>query len=275
MLKAGIIQPSDSEYSFPALLVKKAEQGSYRVVVDLHALNRTIRIPQCGRIPIPDEIFQGLAKVTHMPSLDMTAGYFQISLHPEDRHKTAFSTWTGHYEYVRMPMGLSTSSGSYMLAMQKIFASMLNKTVWCYLDDCLVTSEGDPEGDGFLTHLQTLQSIFDLLKKDDIKAKLRKCHFLRKELPFLGYLITTNGLKLALRKSRLSKTFLSQPISPRSDRYSGFFLTIVASRKISLKSRHPFISCYKKSKNLFGEGSNRLEKERQHCHWRGQVNTKF
>ncbi len=42
-------------------------------------------------------------------SLDLHSGYWQVPLAPESREITAFSTLTGHFEWLRMPFGLKST----------------------------------------------------------------------------------------------------------------------------------------------------------------------
>jgi len=58
-----------------------------------------------------------------------------------------------------------------------------------YLDDIIVFS-ADIE-----THLQSLELIFERLKRANLKLKPRKCRFLQREVDFLGYRVSGSGVE--------------------------------------------------------------------------------
>jgi hypothetical protein len=58
--------------------------------------------------PLPNiqDILDKLGRARYFSAIGCASGYWQQPLAEEDRTKTAFSTPTGHYEYLRMPFGL-------------------------------------------------------------------------------------------------------------------------------------------------------------------------
>ena len=70
--------------------------------------------------------------------MDLASGYYQVELHPDDRHKTAFTTGTELYEFNVMPMGLSNSPSTFSRLMEIVLKGIWWKKVVNYLDDVLV-----------------------------------------------------------------------------------------------------------------------------------------
>lgn len=187
MLQDGIIEESESPWCSPVVLVRKKD-GTFRFCVDLRAVNR---VTKGFAMPLPriDDSLDTLAKARWFTTLDMATGYWQVELAPEDREKTAFSTGKGLHHFRVMAMGLKNASGTFQKLMEMILAGLDTKSCLVYLDDVILFNRTEDE------HLATLQEVFERIRAAGLKLKAQKCRFARKEVTFLGHLVSEEGIR--------------------------------------------------------------------------------
>jgi len=126
MLAQGVIEPSSSPWISPVVLVRKKD-GSHRFCVDYRGLNR-VTTPDTYPLPRIDEMLDSLSGRAWFTVLDSQSAYWAISVHPDDRQKTAFSDGHRLLQFRRLPFGLSTAPTTFQLTMNVVLASVVDVT---------------------------------------------------------------------------------------------------------------------------------------------------
>ncbi|KAL0148221.1 hypothetical protein M9458_056453, partial [Cirrhinus mrigala] len=114
LLDHNIIEESYSPWSALVVLVRKKD-GTYRFCVDYRRLDVTIK--ESHPLPQVDDTLDRLSGARVFSTIDLTAGYWQTPLNPNDKEKTAFSTGTGLYQFRMMPMDISNAPPSFQRLM--------------------------------------------------------------------------------------------------------------------------------------------------------------
>ena len=94
MLTMGVIEPSSSLWSSPVVLVKKKE--STRFCVDYLKLN-DVTAKDAYPFPLISDYLDALTGSKCFSSMDLNSGFWQVSIDPLNKEKTAFSTSIGLY----------------------------------------------------------------------------------------------------------------------------------------------------------------------------------
>ncbi|UYV80895.1 K02A2.6-like, partial [Cordylochernes scorpioides] len=204
MEKLDIIQPSESPWASPVVLIRKKD-GSWRFCVDYRRLNK---ITKKDVYPLPriDDTLDCLRGARFYSSMDLQSGYWQIDVEESDREKTAFITPDGLYEFKVMPFGLCNAPATFERMIDNLLKGLKWTICLCYLDDIIVFS------DGFEEHLRRLQLVLNCLKKAGLCLNSKKCKFGAKTITVLGHEVSENGIRPDQEKIRAVHDFAT----PRS-----------------------------------------------------------
>lgn len=225
MIKDDIIQPSNSPYNSPLWIVPKKDDASgkkkFRIVIDYRALNQKT-IDDKYNLPNIEDILSKLGKCKYFTTLDLASGFHQVKMKPESIPKTAFSSDNGKWEFKKMPFGLKNAPSTFQRLMDNCLRGIQNEICAVYMDDIIVFSSSLQE------HIGRLRTIFDRLRQANLKVQLDKTEFLRKEVAFLGHLITPDGLKPNPKKVEAIKNF---PLPKNTKELKGFLGLLSYYRK--------------------------------------------
>ncbi len=223
-LKQGIVQPSTSPYNSPSLMVPKRD-GGYRMVIDFRKLNKHV-LTDPHPLPRIQQILETLGSAVIFTALDLLHGFYNLEIAEKDRGKTAFSTYEGHYQFIRLPMGLKNSPSVFQRLMQIVLSGCLGQYAFIYIDDILVFSKTPTD------HLKHLGDVLQRLDKAGLRIKASKCQLWRAEVEYLGFIAGRQGLRVNPRKLDSIKQF---PV-PEKVRDVQAFLGLVGYFRIFVKS---------------------------------------
>ena len=188
MLKAGIITYSESPWASRVVMVKKKD-GTLRFCVDYRRLNDET-VKDSYPVPRPRDMFDAMEGSKYFSTLDLASGYWQIPLTEEAKKKTAFVTKDGLFEFTRMPFGLTNAPASFQRLMTMVLAKAYGIYALVYVDDTIIYSST------WTLHLSHIEQILTIFRKAKLVAKLEKCKFGRETVPFLGHIMSAQGIQV-------------------------------------------------------------------------------
>src|SRR5437588_5047665 len=187
MLKEGIIEKSNSDWSSPILLLKKKD-GNYRFCVDYRQLNKVTR-REAYPLPYVSNTLDKLRDAKYLSSLDIKSAYWQVPVAESSRPYTAFTVPNrGLFQFRRMPFGLHNDPATWQRLVDRVIGADLEPHVFVYLDDIIIVTQT------FEDHLRILKEVFKRLASAGLTLPKDKCQFCRPELRYLGYVVDRNGL---------------------------------------------------------------------------------
>ncbi|MBW0484461.1 hypothetical protein O181_024176 [Austropuccinia psidii MF-1] len=187
-LEKGFIFLSSSSKREPFLFVKKKD-GGLPLCFDYHKLNAVTRNQKYPVAPI-NQILTLLSGFSIFFKIDLHGTYNLIPIMEGDEHLTAFSTKYGSYEYLVMPFGLTNAASSFQNLSNDISFDLLSVYFMVILEGIMVFSKSEEE---HVTHVSTVLS---RLRSKNLFSKVLKCLFHASSVECLGYVVSSEGLRM-------------------------------------------------------------------------------
>ncbi len=88
-----------------------------------------------------------------MTTIDLARGYWQVSMAEDSKHKTAFVSHCGLFQFRVLPFGLCNAPATFQRLMNSVLAGLIYRCCAVYLDDIIVASPT------FKQHLDDLREV--------------------------------------------------------------------------------------------------------------------
>ncbi|UYV77576.1 K02A2.6-like [Cordylochernes scorpioides] len=186
MVKQGIITKiyHETEWSHPMVVVKK-KSGQIRICLDPRKLNQAL-VRRHFQTPAPSELLHQIPKADYYTVLDVKSAYWHVPVANECRDLLVMATPFGKFRYNRLPFGLNISAQIFVEMMTNIFKNSFRNVT--YVDDLLIYADSIEE------HNEKLKGILEIARRNNIKFDLTKAQICKKEVSFLGHMISKNGI---------------------------------------------------------------------------------
>ena len=111
----------------------------------------------------------------------------------ESSFLTTFNTPFGRFRWLRLPFGIKVSSEIFQKHLNQVLEGLVG--VVCIADDIVVYGCGETMEEAQCDHDNNLANLLKRCKEKNVKLSYEKSMFNRTEIPFMGHLITSEGLK--------------------------------------------------------------------------------
>ena len=182
----GVIEPSNSEWAFPIVLVGKKD-GSLRMCVDYRRLNAAA---EAYAYPMPrvDDLIDTLGEAKYVTTLDLARGYWQVPVQESSRKYTAFATPFGLYQFKVMPFGLHGAPATFQRMMDVVLRDCTDYAA-AYLDDVIIHSSNWED------HISHVTNVLLKLRSAGLTVKPKKCQIAMGQCTYLGHIVGNGEVK--------------------------------------------------------------------------------
>src|SRR5260221_9598811 len=199
-IRNGFICPSKSPWGSPVLFVKKKD-GSLRLCVDFHALNR---VTEKDHYPLPliPDLLNSLGPARIYSKIDLKHAYHLVQIAEGDEPKTTFCMRYGSYEWRVMPFGLTNAPAVFQRFINEVLGNLLDICMVGYIDDILIYSDSVDQ------HRDHIQEVLRCLQEAGLYVNPKKCSFHTDTIEYLGFILTPTGLHMDPAKVAMIQNWL-------------------------------------------------------------------
>lgn len=187
-----IIAPVTEPTPWVNNLVIVEKPNKLRICLDPRNLNKAI---QRSHYPMPtvEELLPDLNKARVFSVADAKNGFWHVKLDTESSMLTTFNTPHGRFRWLRMPFGLNSAPEEFQRRQNQTVDGLPG--VRCVHDDILIFGEGETDEIAIRDHDRNFKALMERCRERNLKLNKDKLKFKRKEVKFVGHLLTSNGVR--------------------------------------------------------------------------------
>jgi hypothetical protein len=144
-------------------------------------------------MPTIEEILPELAKAKVFSVADAKNGFWQVKLDEASSYLTTFWTPFGRYRWLRISFGIATAPEEYQRRQHEVLEGLPG--IHVIADDILITGQGETQEEAFRDHDINLVALLQRAREVDIKLNPKKLKLRLNEVPYIGHLLTLDGVK--------------------------------------------------------------------------------
>ena len=186
---APVTEPTDW---VSQLVMTSKKNGNIRVCVDPRPLNVALK-REHFLLPRLDDILPPLAEAKVFSSFDLSNGYWHVQLDQKSSLLTTFDTPYGRYRWCRLPFGTCVSSEIFQRRLHQAISDLPG--VLNVADDILIYGCGTTTDDARKDLTEKTRRFLQRCSEVGIKINKEKMKTNVSEVPFMGHLLTSSGVK--------------------------------------------------------------------------------
>ncbi|XP_064629293.1 uncharacterized protein K02A2.6-like [Lineus longissimus] len=186
--KLKIIAPVDKPTDWVSSMVAVTKpNGMIRLCLDLKPLNKALKRNHTY-LPMIDDILPDLKDANVFSVADARNGYWHVELDEESSYLTTFSTFYGRRRWLRMPFGISPASEEFHNRLKEALDGLPG--IAAIHDDILIYGKDETD------HDRHLEALLQRCREKGIKLNRDKLKVRLNAVPFMGHILTDQGLKM-------------------------------------------------------------------------------
>ena len=189
----GVIKAVDTPTDWvSSLVLVKKPNGKLRVCIDPQPLNKALKRSHYP-LPVIDDLLPDFSKAKVFSVCDVKNGFWHVELDEDSSYLTTFGTPFGRYRWLKMPFGISPAPEYFQHRLDQAIEGLPG--VRTVADDILISGEGDTVQEAVKDHDKKLLTLLERCREKGVKLNKEKFKLKMTEIPYVGHVLTRDGLK--------------------------------------------------------------------------------